>query len=201
MTNHKESHSLKKIEQLLVSPFSVFSVQDLSTIWKVKDKSTLYSNIQYYLRIGKLLRVHKGIYALATKENNSLELAQKILKPSYISSYTALAVHGIVFQLYSSIYSMALKSKQLEVNNETFVYHQLKEKVFYDSSGIEDKVTYLIAGPERAICDSLYLCPGLSFDSFNGVDFNYLREVSKIYHNKRLEKEVENIISLENKQC
>jgi predicted transcriptional regulator of viral defense system len=197
MTNQINTHSLKKIEQLLASPQTIFTVQDLGVLWQVTDKTALYSNIQYYLRVGKLKRVHKGIYALSVKEYNSFELAQKLIRPSYISFYTALEVHGITFQVYSAIHSVALKSKQLTVNQEKFIYHQLKEKVFYDSLGIEDKTTYLIAGPERAICDSLYLSPGLSFDSLDDINLVFLSQVSKIYNNQRLEEEVATIIKLE----
>lgn len=199
MTNHSNAHSLKKIEQLLASPYSVFTTQDLGAIWQVDDKTTLYSNIQYYVRTGKLKRVHKGIYVLSAKKHTSFELAQKLYRPSYLSGYTALAFHGVIFQLYSSIHSMALNSKRLVVNQEKFVYHQLKEQVFYDSLGIENKVSYLIAGPERAICDSLYLYPGLAFDSLQSVDLNFLGEVSKIYHNQRLEREIKKIINLKDK--
>ncbi|PJC43671.1 MAG: hypothetical protein CO039_02865 [Candidatus Pacebacteria bacterium CG_4_9_14_0_2_um_filter_34_50] len=192
--------TLKKIEQLLVSSQTVFTVQDLATLWNVSNKISLYSNIRYYLEIGRLKKIHKGIYVVGELENiNSFEVAQKLIIPSYISYYTALATHGIIFQLYSSIHSMASQSKQLTIfsKNEKFVYHKLKEKVFYNMLGIEDRKKYLIAGPERAICDSLYFAPGLAFDSLKMINFDLLKKVSKIYDNKRLEAEVERIIFLE----
>ncbi|MBU0975094.1 hypothetical protein KKD03_05345 [Patescibacteria group bacterium] len=190
--------NLKKIEQLLVSSQVVFTVQDLAILWKVSNKTSLYSNIRYYLGTGRLKKIHKGVYVVGELDDiNSFEVAQKLIIPSYISHYTALATHGIIFQLYSSIHSMALQSKQLTMfsKNKKFVYHKLKEKVFYNMLGIEDKKKYLIAGPERAICDSLYLASGLAFDSLKMIDFDLLKKVSKIYDNKRLEAEVERIIS------
>ncbi len=191
---------LRKIEQLLVSSQAVFTVQDLATLWKVSNKVSLYSNIRYYLETGRLKKVHKGVYVVGElDEISSFEVAQKLITPSYVSYYTALAAHGIIFQLYSSIHSMALQSKQLNIfsKNEKFVYHKLKEKVFYNSLGIEDRTKYLIAGPERAVCDSLYLTSDLAFDSLKMIDFDLLKKVSKIYDNSRLEAEVERIVSLE----
>lgn len=197
MTKQKNTPNLKKIEQLLTSSQALFTTQDLSVIWQVSDKVSLYSSIQYYIRAGKLRRVHKGIYTLAQKEYDSLELAQKLVRPSYISFHTALAIHGINFQLYTTTHSIALKSKQLTVDQEKFAYHQLKDRVFYDSLGLEDKTTYFIAGPERAICDSLYLTPGLSFDILDKIDLDFLHRVSKIYDNQRLEADVDAIVKIE----
>lgn len=188
---------MTKIEKLLKSTLNVFTVQDLATIWQMDDKKKLWNNIRYYLRVGKLIRVHRGVYVKG--EYTSFEVAQKLVTPSYISFYTALARHGVIFQLYTSIHCMALISKNLSTERGKFIYHKLKEKVFFDSSGIEDMGNYHMAGPERAICDSLYLVPGLGFDSLEKIDFSFLRKISKIYHNQRLEAEVKKIITLETK--
>lgn len=163
-------------------------MQDLAVLWGVSDEVSLYSNISYYVKTGRLLKVHKGVYVLG--EYTSFELGQKLLPPSYISFYTALAAHGIIFQLYEEKHYMALVSKRIKVNNETFVYHKLKAEIFFDQTGIVNEGNYLIAGPERAICDSLYLVPGLAFDSLFGVDKQKLSDVVKIYHNTRLQREV-----------
>lgn len=188
---------MTKIEILLQSPLNVFTVQDLATLWGMSEKERLWSTIRYYLRIKKLKRLHKGIYSIATKPYTSYQIAQKLITPSYISFYTALAVHGVIFQFYETIYSMALVSKKLKAATHTFSYHKIKERLFFDPLGIEEKETYKIAGPERAICDSLYLVPRLSFDSLGSVDLGKLHEVARIYHNKRLVLEVEQIIKSE----
>jgi len=182
------------MEKLLRSPLNVFSVNDLASLWQIKKKQKIWSLIRYYLRVKKLKKLYKGIYTLG--DYQEFELAQKLVTPSYISFYSALAVHGIIFQYYSSVHSMAVISKRIQVNKKEFIYHQLKESVFYDSLGIKNNDTYSIAGPERAICDSLYLAPGLYFDSFEKVNFDKLKKVSQIYNNKRLEKEVAEIIKL-----
>ncbi|PIR58711.1 MAG: hypothetical protein COU69_04080 [Candidatus Pacebacteria bacterium CG10_big_fil_rev_8_21_14_0_10_56_10] len=190
---------VKKIETLITSGLSLFTTQDLATIWGISDETTLYSNIQYYVRTERLHRVHKGIYAI--NSYTSFELAQKILTPSYISFYSALAAHGLIFQLYEGVHSMALVSKKKTIENETYVYHQLKEEIFINAKGIEDHrnedhQSYSMAGPERAICDSLYLAPGLAFDSLSGINLELLREISTIYHNQRLESEIQSLLTV-----
>ena len=51
-----------------------------------------------------------------------------------------------------------------------------------------------MAGPERAICDSLYLFPNLAFDNLNSVNTQKLSQIATIYHNKRLIQSVKKLI-------
>ena len=183
---------MTKMEKLLCLDFKVFTVQDLMTVWGISEKEKLWSLIRYYLRVGKLKKVYKGVYGVG--EYDELSLAQKLLKPSYISFYTALAFHGIIFQYYASVHSMSLVSKKIKIDDKEFVYHKLKENVFYNSLGIENKKGYTLAGPERAVADSLYLVPALSFDNLGKVNKQKLREISKIYNNKALKKRVSLLI-------
>ncbi len=183
---------MTKIEKLLVLPQKIFSVQDLSVIWEIKDQVQLWNQIRYYLRTKKLIRLHKGVYSVG--KYDEYELAQKLIVPSYISVYTALARHGIIFQYYQTIHSMALISKNIHVDNQGYTYHKLKDDIFYDSTGIEKTETYQLAGPERAICDTLYLYPHLGFDNLRGIDPEKLHQVALIYKNQRLIKEIDKYI-------
>lgn len=186
---------MTKIEKLLLSPQNIFTVQDLALLWEIADQKKLWSIIRYYLRIKRLLRIHKGLYSI--RPYTSFEVAQKLITPSYVSFYSALSACGIIFQHYEMVYSMALISKEITIKSETYKYHQLKQQVFFDPLGIEDKNTYKIAGPERAMCDSLYLVPGLAFDNLRGVNVDLLSTIAQIYDNARLEKEVAKIIHVE----
>lgn len=194
---------MTKIEKLLIHPHNIFTVQDLSIIWNISNKPRLWNAIRHYLRVGKLLRVHKGVYAKTSSTSlepyTSFELGQKLLTPSYISFYTALANHGIIFQFHQGIHLAALVSKTIKVNKDTFIYHKIKDAIFYDSTGIKDNQTHKIAEPERAICDSLYLFPNLSFDNLDFLDPEKLLQVSAIYHNHRLAQSIKKLIKIINK--
>jgi predicted transcriptional regulator of viral defense system len=192
---------MTKIEKLLNSSLHVFTVQDLAVVWGISDKLKLWNNIRYYLRSNRLKRIHRGLYVVGAY--TSFEVAQKLITPSYISFYTALAVHGIIFQVYETIHSVALKSKTIMVGKEKFVYHQLKDEIFFNKVGLrlvetENGRNYNIASPERAVCDSLYLVSGLSFDDLSPINMEKLRDIALIYKNSRLEREVEEIINLGN---
>lgn len=184
---------ISKIEKLLLSDQRVFSTQDLSVFWGMNNDESLYSLIKYYVKIGKLQREYKGIYSVG--KFTSFELGQKLLVPSYISFYSALATHGLIYQYYDAFHFIALKSKKIQVNERIFSYHQVKEEIFYNQLGIIDYKTYQLASAERAICDSLYLAPNLAFDSLAGVNFDKLLDIAQIYKNKRLLREIEELIA------
>ena len=184
---------MTKMEIILTSNQHVFTTQDLALFWNLGDKKTLWNNIRYYLRTGKLIRLHKGVYA--TGEYSSYELCQKLITPSYISFYTALSSHGVISQYYDTIHAMALVSKQITTKKQKFQYHKLKEIVFYNPLGITNNTTFRIASPERAVCDSLYLIPSLGFDKLGFIDPIKLKKISQIYQNKKLEERVAKLIS------
>ena len=176
---------MDKIEKLLVLNKNVFSTQDLSIIWGISVKKKLWEIIKYYVRKNKLYRIYRGIYSL-DKKYSQFELAQKIQPISYISLHTALSIHGINFQYYSTFYSISLVSKKYLIADIEYSYHQVKDYIFYNKRGIVNKGLYFIANKQRAICDTLYMWPNMTFDHVDPLDTDTLLEIAKMYKNKRL---------------
>lgn len=187
---------MTKIEKLLISKKTVFSVDDLAVLWSMSERKKLWESIKYYLRIGKLTKVYSGTYVL-NPDYSELELAVKLFYPTYISFHTALGIHGINFQHYQSIHSMALASKKIKVGQKTFVYHQLRDEVFFNETGVEKNNNYRLASPERAVCDSLYLAPSMTLDVLDEVNFDRLLRLVEIYKNKSLQKRVLELVERE----
>jgi predicted transcriptional regulator of viral defense system len=188
---------MTKAEQIAKTKKNILTIQDLGVIWGISNRKRVLEGIKYNLKKGRLIQIQRGIYS-KSKDYESLELAQKIIPLSYISLYTALAKHGVIFQYYETIHSIALKSRKIQVENQNFTYHQVKPEIFFNNFGIAKKQGYLIATRERAICDSLYLKPTLAFDNLAKINSQRLLEISKIYHNKRLEKDINKLIKLKN---
>jgi predicted transcriptional regulator of viral defense system len=210
MSQLSNSGQLSKIEKLYQSGQKIFSVQDLSILWEIDNKKQLWSLIRYYLRRGTFFKLYKGIYAL-DKDWTQFEFAQKLVAPSYISFHSALAYHGLVFQYDSRIHSAATLSKTVETQWGTMVYHQLKDEVFFNQLGLEvyqknkqqaagqgftqqTQTNVMIAGPERAVCDSLYLYPKQAFDSYAELEPQLLKKIANLYHNRRLLSDIQSII-------
>jgi len=185
---------MTRLGKLLKFGNKVFSVDDLAVLWNVPDRKKLWESIKYYIRSGRLRKLYSGVYALEGEEFSEFELAVKLVNPAYISFHTALGVHGINFQHYGDVHAMALVSKEIEVNGQKFVYHQLKKEVFFDDSGLDRESGYTMASPERAVCDSLYLVSNMAFDNLSQLDAERLVKVSKIYGNAALEKRVMQLV-------
>ncbi|MBP9782050.1 hypothetical protein KBC89_05345 [Candidatus Woesebacteria bacterium] len=187
---------MTKIEILLKSPQKVFTVDDLAVMWQMPDRRKLAEVIKYYIRVRRLTKVFRGVYTL-DQDYSELELAINIFPPAYISFITALGIHGITFQYYESIHVMATASKTITLSSgKKIIFHQLKDEILFDTTGLQKEENYLIASPERTICDTLYLKPTYTFDHLGDIDSAILREVAAIYRNQALTNRIEKLIPL-----
>lgn len=184
---------MTRYDQLVKSGFNVFNVDDLVAIWSMSDRRDALESIKGYVKRGKIISVFKGIYALE-KDYSKFELGQKLFTPAYVSYYSALAFHGIIFQQYEDIHLFAVNSKLLIIDDQKYIYHKVKNEVLNNDTDILNENHYAIASAERAICDSLYLNRTIAFDNLRGVDTQKLERISKIYNNKRLITDIQNLI-------
>jgi predicted transcriptional regulator of viral defense system len=176
----------------------IFSTQDLGVIWQEADKRKLLESIKYYLRTNQIYQISRGIYstekynAKDIEENIELsfKIAQKISPDSYISLYTAMKYHGLIFQYYDDIYSIGERNIKREVFNKNFIYKTMKDDIFRNDIGILEKEGYRIANKERSFCDSLYLFPNIGVDNIDILDKDRVWKISKIYENKSLNKRI-----------
>ena len=118
---------------------------------------------------GRIIRLKRGMYVVNPNESGkllSLGLIGNLLYgPSYVSMLTALREYGLIPERVEVIESM---TTHLTVSFEnpvgTFEYHHCAKD--YYSIGItqreEEEVTYLIATPEKALCDYIVCTPRLS---------------------------------------
>lgn len=188
------NNNIAKIEKLALSGKKVFTTQDLAVIWQIPERRRLIELIKYYLKESRLTSIHKGVYAYG--DCTPLDIAQKLVPLSYISLYTTSQIHGLTFQYYETIYSISLKSRKYTIKGQGYVYRKVKESVFYNQSGLISNGRYLIADKERTITDCLYVFPDFAFDNLRGIDTEKLLMLSKIYNNKRLDREVKKLVKI-----
>lgn len=181
------------IEKLALCGKKVFTIEDLAVIWQIPQRRRLIELIKYYLKEKRLSPIYKGVYAYG-EDYTSFDIAQKLIPLSYISLYTTSQMHGLTFQYYESIYSISLKSKKYKLNGKGYIYHKVKESIFYDTFDLIQNGRYIIASKERTITDCLYVFPSFTFDNLQGINKEKLLTLSKIYSNKRLEKQVKKML-------
>lgn len=189
------NNNIKNIEKLALSGKKVFTTEDLAVIWQIPERRRLIELIKYYLKKKRLIHIHKGVYAYG-EDFTPLDIVQKLVPLSYISLYTTSQMHGLTFQYYKTIYAISLKSKKYKIGEDNYVYHRVKEPIFYNQSGLINNGRYIIADKERTITDCLYVFPRFAFDNLRGVNKEKLLSLVKLYSNKRLVKEVRKLIKM-----
>ncbi len=141
---------------------------------------------------GELIRLKKGMYLVSSKihrQNISMELiANHLYGPSYVSLESALSYYGLIPERVHSIRSMTLKrSREFITPVGNFEYIKAATSYFkigIHQKNINDSYVFLIAGPEKALCDLIINTSGLRIQSPKAmriyleddlrVDFSYL---------------------------
>lgn len=171
------------------SPNTIFSVRDISLLWRESNIDLVKKRIYRFVKSGKLYPVRKGLYA-KNKDYDKYELATKIYTPSYISFETVLAMAGVIFQYYGQIFVASYLAREITVDKQKYSYRKIKDSILTDDTGIESKGNYAIATPERAFLDVIYLEKDYYFDNPSSLDWDKVNEILPIYSNKRMEKEI-----------
>lgn len=127
---------------------------------------------------GNLIPLRRGLYE--TDKNASVKyLAGQIYSPSYISFDYVLSAYSLIPEVVYSITS-ATSNKSKIYNNSfgCFIYSHIPQSVY--SFGIKEDTekgnTFLIATPEKALCDKLFsISPVASINKLKDLLFEDLR--------------------------
>ena len=166
------------------SGLSLFDLKTLNDILGVKKESTSFGVINRLIKSKVLVKIEKNKYLLQNGKADDFSLANFLYSPSYISFETALNIYGILSQFPYEITSCtSRKTKQKTYEEKLFSYTHIKKELFW---GYEKKENFLIALPEKALLDQLYLAgkglKGLSLDEY---DFSFINlKKLKNYLNK-----------------
>lgn len=159
---------MEELEQLGIIPVDYAVLRSLFS-----DYRSPRNKIANLEKEGKIIRLKRGMYVVSPKVSKqllSVELiANHINGPSYISMESALRYYGLIPEQVYTIRSMTPnRSKKFENQIGKFEYITVNEN--YYSIGIkqqtaEDKYTFLIATPEKALCDMITVTPQLRIQS------------------------------------
>ena len=177
------------VEALLRSPKTIFSIQDVALLWGEEAEGAVRVRLSSYVKSGKLIRVHRGIYA-KDKNYNRFELATRIYTPSYISFETVLTRNGVNFQYYGNIFVASYVTREIEANGQKISFVRMKDYVLSNTAGIEHVDGIAMATRERAFLDRVYVSKDYHFDNLDALNWDKVFEFLPIYHNKRMEKKI-----------
>ena len=148
---------------------------------KYKDYSDVKGKIRREVAVGNLIPLMRGLYETDATISGKY-LAGHIYGPSYLSFDYVLSVYSLipetVFNTFTSATFKKSKTKTYQNHFGTFIYKDVPEAVY--SFGVlikeEGDYSYLIATPEKALCDKLYsLSPVNTLKGLRSLIFEDLR--------------------------
>lgn len=131
---------------------------------------------------GKIIRLKRGLYVVSPEVSgqslNRYLIANHIYGPSYVSMHTALRHYGLIPERVFLIQSLTTKhTRSFENAVGCFDYENCNQAYF--SLGVrcerESGIAYLIASPEKALCDVINYSKGVNLRFMKDVEV-YLAE-------------------------
>ena len=118
---------------------------------------------------GNIIRLKKGLYVIAPRigrtELSDFLIANHLYGPSYVSAESALRWYGLIPEsVYETI--SVTSGNARTYRNKTGVYRYMHAAPAYYAVGVtmqqEADASFLIAAPEKALCDKIVFTPGLN---------------------------------------
>lgn len=175
------------LEPLSEAPFPTEVLKDF-----LKSYSQPTFKIHMLVKEGKLLRLKRGWFCVNpkySKKSINYGVVANVLygAPSYVSIETALSYYGLIPERTMGMTSVVTgRSRRFETPVGWFSYKTIPQSLF--PIGVRTVSGYLMASPEKALCDYLYTRKDLriyspktlasyleedvrfDFDSFEGYD-------------------------------
>jgi predicted transcriptional regulator of viral defense system len=138
----------------------VFTTREVSAL-AGKSLSVTTQGLRYLAEQGILIKVRRGLWAEADGDRLNAFSLIPYLAPghrAYVSFLSALHLHGIIEQIPQVItIASTAHTKTIRTRIGTYRIHRISPAFFagFDWNGPER--AYLLASPEKALVDSLYL--------------------------------------------
>ena len=142
-------------KRIYESGFSFFNLKTLKDILEIEKEAALFLAVKKLIKTGILIKIEKNKYLLEGAKTSDFALANFLYQSSYVSFESALNFYGILSQFPYEISSATTrKTVKKEFQDKVFTYTRIKKDLFW---GYEKKQGFIIALPEKALADQLYL--------------------------------------------
>lgn len=183
------------LETILSSPRSVFNVQSLRMLTESEDSQKLTKSLHYYVKEGKIRNPRRGIYTKATYDEK--EMACSLFRPAYVSLEYVLQRCGVVFQYDDAVTCVSYLNRSVEIDENTYRFRIINPELWIGMEGIAQHDNILIATPERAFLDMVYLSAGnCYFDNLHPLNKTKVKQLLPLYQSKVLPQRVTELLSL-----
>ncbi|MFC1668296.1 hypothetical protein ACFL1T_02780 [Chlamydiota bacterium] len=154
MPKHSILIAIKKIRRPL------FTTHELSTI-SGSSLSSITQSLNLLQKKGLVFKIARGIWAEVENERLSPYMVIPLLFPkhrAYVSFISALHLYGIIEQIPQTItLASTVHTRIIHTTIATFTLHQITASFFSGFDWYKGTGNFLVAEPEKALLDSLYL--------------------------------------------
>jgi predicted transcriptional regulator of viral defense system len=123
--------------------------------------------LSHWVKDGLLVQLHRGLYALAPSVREAswhpFLIANQLQPGSYVSVQSALSFYGMIPEYVPVTTSVGPgRQETLRYSLGSFWFRHVPEKMHcgYSQSEVMPKQFALMASPEKALLDPIYLTPG-----------------------------------------
>ncbi len=168
-----------------MSPFAniknvPFDLGMLATLFP--DNKDIIGKARCLEQAGTIIRLKNGMYVASPEEtgvglSNEL-IANHLYGPSYVSRESALRYYGLIPEAVYTTTSMTTKHTRLFENaTGRYDYRQCSKEYFPIGVSMQEYngINYLIATPEKALCDTINLSKALNLRYMKEIEV-YLEE-------------------------
>lgn len=148
---------IKYIKQLNQTVFSTRELSDISG----KSASTVTQALNHLAKHGVVKKLFRGLWADAAPGTLSpYSLIPHLFKNNriYVSFLSALHLHGIIDQIPQTItLASTSHTNKLKTTLGTYMVHKISPQYFFGFDWYKGTGGFLVAEPEKALADSLYI--------------------------------------------
>lgn len=151
----------------------IFHAGDLSTLWNIQNRNTLYTLLKRYTQRKILFRIYKGLYSLLDPDQIDPRILglKAIHQYAYVSTETVLAEAGIIPQIVWHTTLVSSRSLKFKIGNHSIISRRLQDRFLFHPAGIFERNGIPTASLERAAADLLYFNPKVDLAGRKLIDF------------------------------
>jgi len=185
----------------ITSNLQCFSTQFLMA---GENQRQIRLQLNRWSKAGKIVRIHKGLYTLADEYRKvhiePAYIARNLNKPSYVSLQYALSWYHLIPE-YVPVVTCVTSNRPKEIHTPlgSFRYHHIQPAYFrgFQSAALASGDSALLAHPEKALLDLIYLTPKsdsqefiqeLRLQNFDNLTVNTLREECSHFTGKKMHR-------------
>jgi len=155
---------------------------------------------------GRIYRVRRGLYALAPPygkvKAHPFLVANRMVRPSYVSLQSALALHGLIPESVPVTTSITTgRPGEFSTPLGTFVFRHVRAPLFqgFREVQVDIRQSAFVATPEKALLDLLYLDKGSDSDAYltelrleldDSLDLDELERLSQSFKSGKVRRAV-----------